>query len=134
MAEDQDIPEDVRDAIKVKNAFDGFLKTEAWEYLAAWIEDQVKSRYDAVVLHPLDNLLEVTKQEYIKGELAFGRTVLAFPKAILGTAQETINDYNTKKEEDDGKEESEGEGVEFLDGDTGGGTAYSNDGDSDGGS
>jgi hypothetical protein len=124
------VPEDVRDAIRVKEAFSGFLQTEAWLYLAAWIEDQVRQRGDAVILKPLENILEATQQEFTKGEMAFGRTMLAFPKTLLGTAQETIDDYNAKKEQDDGEAEDESEGLEFPDGDTGGGTAYSGDGDS----
>jgi hypothetical protein len=125
------VPEDVRDAIKAKEAFAGFLKTEAWLYLAAWIEDQVRQRGDQVVLKPLENILEVTQQEFTKGEMAFGRTILTFPETLLTTAQETIDDYNAKKEQDDGEAEDETEGLDAPDGDTSGGTAYSGDADPD---
>lgn len=118
-------PENVRDAIKVKDAFAGFLQTEAWLYLASWIEEQVRTRGDAVMLKPLENILEVTRQEFTKGEMAFGRTVLAFPETLITTAQETIDEYNARKEEDDGEEE---EGLDTGDGDAAGGTAYAEDG------
>ena len=126
VSETEMVPEDVRDAIKVKNAFSGFCNTEGWKLLVAWIEDQVRMRGDDVILKPLENILEATKQEFTKGEMAFGRTVLAFPETLLTTAQETINEYNAIKEEDDGEERDDG------DGDTLDGTAYGGGGDEDG--
>ena len=79
-----DDPQKARDA---KDAMRTLLQSPGWDLLSQWINTQITARRNKTELVPLESLLDIGKQEYMRGEIGFGRTILDAPTAILEAAE-----------------------------------------------
>lgn len=81
---------DLAEAHRVKDSMQHFINSSAWEIIRAHLERGIQTRRNQYELTPLENLLEVGKQEFVKGEIAEARLVLELPLTLLNTALATI--------------------------------------------
>ncbi|HYE38147.1 hypothetical protein [Methylocaldum sp.] len=69
-----------------KELWASLLAHEGWKILSGIIQEQVENRKD-LIFSPLERADEAFKQEYLKGEAAFGELVLALPTTMLEQVQ-----------------------------------------------
>jgi hypothetical protein len=92
-----------------KRALQGLLESKGWSILRATLEEQVKLRTDDLILRPSSEIEGGYVQlEFMKGEIAGIRTVLATAEALLSEASQLVEDKLTEqKEESDDDSDSD---------------------------
>lgn len=80
-----------KEAQKQKKAITALLSSEGWHTLLETIKGQERSRHDEFLLKPLEDGNAVYRQEFLKGEIAALRMVMALPELIVEAAQTVLD-------------------------------------------
>lgn len=95
----------VEEALQLIEQFQTLQRSTGWKSLEKQLDDQIKLRYNEVVLKPLDSINDATRVEFMKGEIAGLRLALELPAKIIEGARGTLDLLNV-----DTGDESDSEG------------------------
>ncbi len=81
---------DLAEAHRMVDALRDLIYREGWAIVREHLERGIQTRRNEYELKPLDNILELGKQEFMKGEIAQARLVIALPVTLIEAAKATI--------------------------------------------
>ena len=93
--------EEIGDAQKQKQLFEMLIGNAGWKYFAGAIKKQIEVRRNDLELNPLQSLHEVPAKEYLKGEIAALRALMALPKDAIADAEAIIEAASPKEDDED---------------------------------
>lgn len=82
-------------ATNTKKLIQNLIDSPGWKALKMIVEMQVKERQDRIILSPT---IDALGQEFMKGECAGMRTLLALPERMLADATDTLDLFRKEKE------------------------------------
>lgn len=92
----------LKEALKAKREMEALTSLPGWNRLRVLVEEQVRVRTNLVMLQPLGkNNLSSSEQEFMKGEVAAFRSILAMPETVIEASRGVIQ--IVKGEDEDGR-------------------------------
>lgn len=82
--------------------FNRLLKSLEWAQLGKFVDAQVKTRIDLIVLTPLMSMDSAFEQEFKKGEIQGMRFLLTIPETLVEVAKQQLEEMRTEEEKQNG--------------------------------
>jgi len=98
---EKEATESLEEAVEVNKVMHVLLRSEGWAIIAKTLEAKLAGSRNLLELTPLESTLEIGKQEYLKGEIATTRLLLALPTNMIDHSQDVIDAYEREEEDDD---------------------------------
>ena len=86
MAEDQEVVDEEETVEGLRESLEALrllVKSQGWGRLKRWLDAQIHTRTDAIILSPVETLDKTLSQEYMKGEVQGLRLVRDMPGIMI---------------------------------------------------
>lgn len=90
----------LEEAVDFKNSMLTFVKSAGWLIIKQNLEHTIERVRDEFELVPVENLLEIGKSEFNKGDIMRARTTLRLPQELIEQAQDAIDYFESMAEAD----------------------------------